>query len=165
MVLLIRSNITSNNRLSIFTFQYGSINTSLLITFCLNHQALHSNMVLLIHRLTALQISDCFALHSNMVLLIRWTDRRSTIPKSRFTFQYGSINTRSRIAAIMCRITFTFQYGSINTGRTHSSIHQRCWTLHSNMVLLILVFHKCLSHKHYSTTFCRPCHFLFFRDP
>ena len=139
MVLLIRSNITSNNRLSIFTFQYGSINTSLLITFCLNHQALHSNMVLLIHRLTALQISDCFALHSNMVLLIRWTDRRSTIPKSRFTFQYGSINTRSRIAAIMCRITFTFQYGSINTvSPVHVLTVQQ--SLHSNMVLLIHIF-------------------------
>ena len=33
------------------------------------------------------------------------------------------------------------------------------------LVLLIPVFHKSLSDKHYSTTFCRPCHFLFFRGP
>ena len=61
-------------------------------------------------------------------------------------------------------IIFTFQYVSINTDYDCDIKARKC-NLHSNMFLLIPVFHKGLSDKHYSTTFCRPCHFLFFQDP
>ena len=108
---------------------------------CEHEYSLHSNMVLLIQRPDLTCEPGRLPLHSNMVLLIR----------SSFSFSPNSSG-------------FTFQYGSINTQKTNLYLRQSL-SLHSNMVLLILVFHKCLSHKHYSTTFCRPCHFLFFRDP
>ena len=82
----------------------------------------------------------------------------------KFTFQYGSINTGNAGMSVAMTGEFTFQYGSINTLTSTETTFQMAH-LHSNMVLLIPVFHKSLSDKHYSSTFCRPCHFLFFRGP
>ena len=124
-----------------FTFQYVSINT------VLSH----------------LYFGLFLYLHSNMFLLIHVENGGHTMG-AQFTFQYVSINTNSYLSLVCLQILFTFQYVSINTilCRMYGSDYGN---LHSNMFLLIPVFHKGLSDKHYSTTFCRPCHFLFFQDP
>ena len=72
-------------------------------------------MVLLIHINAEIDAKIDENLHSNMVLLIRGLaiDEKSG---TKFTFQYGSINTNCHIYINDCSISFTFQYGSINTG-------------------------------------------------
>ena len=125
---------------------------------------LHSNMVLLIQLFVRNLADSRVALHSNMVLLIHDRYTYKTNYSDYFTFQYGSINTLTRFYILNMRCTLhSNMVLLILVSRLTTSYFFA--TLHSNMVLLILVFHKCLSHKHYSTTFCRPCHFLFFRDP
>ena len=146
---------------------------------------LHSNMVLLIHAMLNRLEEVKKTLHSNMVLLIRSDNPDTDFPDvslhSNMVLLIPVMNMMNAGTSL-----FTFQYGSINTFRyphkpsachsLHSNmvlliLHQirscspRRTPLHSNMVLLIPVFYKCLSDKHYSTIFCRPCHFLFFQSP
>ena len=125
---------------------------------------LHSNMFLLIQRLPCQEKYFLLYLHSNMFLLIQVTGCGETYTLTLFTFQYVSINTIFCSEVRSHAKTFTFQYVSINTTK-FSAKEAGDANLHSNMFLLIPVFHKGLSDKNYSTTFCRPCHFLFFQDP
>ena len=98
-------------------------------------------------------------LHSNMVLLILAGRGNPTGTRKKFTFQYGSINTReihvwakncktftfqygsintfAKIALQKFLKLFTFQYGSINTEHLMSCVIDGLTHLHSNMVLLI----------------------------
>ena len=55
----------------------------------------------------------------------------------RFTFQYVSINTWTRLFYVFLNSNFTFQYVSINTAAT-ASVFVFVTSLHSNMFLLIL---------------------------
>ena len=97
-----------------FTFQYVSINTTVVDA-----------------EFTALP-----PLHSNMFLLIQAKNGDWWIKMSYFTFQYVSINTNTAGRSRRRLKVFTFQYVSINTVLSSAS-HPQYLALHSNMFLLI----------------------------
>ena len=77
-------------------------------------------------------------LHSNMFLLIPFHALSKSALLSAFTFQYVSINTGHGKRYYEKDCNFTFQYVSINTNLT-IIWKELCYTLHSNMFLLILI--------------------------
>ena len=54
-----------------------------------------------------------------------------------FKFQSDSINTRKAVGNIICTRCFKFQSDSINTVLSVQSQREKCWTLNSNLILLI----------------------------
>ena len=72
-----------------------------------------------------------------MVLLLPSYTVHGKRPTTKFTFQYGSINTLVVKLFGLKTTKFTFQYGSINT-IICIKIESIVINLHSNIVLLIL---------------------------
>ena len=101
---------------SSFTFQYVSINTTMMRWWRPRLFALHSNMFLLI--------------------LVRVTEDIQDVPG--FTFQYVSINTNIEPSVALISSAFTFQYVSINTFLNAWEKAEHL-PLHSNMFLLIQI--------------------------